>query len=227
MPKRRNPRVTPGAAHLTSVDPADDFTLPAALFHDSVAFFVLAQRVPQDGRRYAYERQQRYTRAAVMAAVASFEAQVNQAAFAHAEAHEARLEQISVDVLTEQETTITEGGQIQRRRRFWPTESRFSFLTLFLSGQPFDRSSHVWRELKLALEIRDRCAHPKPPFSSPTVEEAEFVIRSTSAALRQLAEQTGTEPVAWHKASFESLVRSVEEEEAETDTPSRSRGPRG
>lgn len=209
VPHRRNPEVAPGIAVAHGAS-QDDFTLPAALHQDAVVFYVLGRRSADRDQPGAVELSERYARTAVMTAVASFEAHMNQAAFGHARAHADKLEQITIDVLTEHDSTLSDVGQVERRGRFWPLEARFLFLALFLSGRPFDQSNQLWQDFKRGLQIRDRCTHPKPPFSSPTLPEAELVIRATSAVLLRFAEQMGTEPMAWHKASFEALVRQAE-----------------
>ena len=49
--------------------------------------------------------------------------------------------------------------------------------TAFLCGQEFPRDGQLWQNLRRAIELRDRCVHPKPPFpygDDLTAADAEF-----------------------------------------------------
>jgi hypothetical protein len=95
MPDKRLPERTPGSATLPP-DPGDDFTIPATLYIDAIQFLkesieALARQSDEDSKRYL--------RAALYSGFAAFEAQLNQAAYAHAYSHAAQLQGVTLDVL--------------------------------------------------------------------------------------------------------------------------------
>ena len=162
MADRRKPQLAPGPAH-TKGQPNDDFTLPAAMYYDAIHHYKAAHSADAVNDSGACDR---YKRAAILAAFVFFEAQLNQIAFAYAQAHESVLGQIEKDVLEEMETVIEDRGDILRKSKFYRTESRFAFLVLFLSGKDFDRSGQLWSRFLSARNLRDQWTHPKPPFDT-------------------------------------------------------------
>ncbi len=140
MTERRDPEQTPGIA-VTEGGPGHDFTLPAALYSDAVGFLREAIKAANEEGWEALIREERFSTAAIVSVFSGLEASLNQAAFGHAEAHREALQQITLDVLTEQETTIDDAGRVQRRTRYWPFESRTQFLVRFLSGKALDKGT--------------------------------------------------------------------------------------
>lgn len=138
----------------------DDFTLPAAIYHDSIAFYVLAVKHAELGDCQASDR---FNRAALSAIFSFYEALLNQIAFAYAEAHSDKLDQITRDVLEEKETRINEKGEVARYTKFYLTEARLSYLSLFLTGKDVNRADQVWKNYRDARALRDKWVHPKPP----------------------------------------------------------------
>lgn len=199
MADKRKPKITPGNGLLPS-DPKDDFTLPATLYCDAIAFLREAiearERIDQDVAA-------RSIRAALFCGFAAFEAQLNQIAFAHAHAHRLELDGITLDVLEERESIIDEQGSIVRRTKFYPFESRFFFLVHFLTGRDFNRSGELWQGLKAAKGLRDAWTHPKPPFDSwsldvPSVRIALMSIRDTLIEISNMLE---IDPPNWLSAN--------------------------
>ena len=195
MPTIRKPQQTPGPA-VTEGERDYDFTLPAALYYDSVYFFVQAEAGERNGDIYATDR---FTRASVLAAFAFLEATLNQAAVAHAEAHSSRLPQFELDVLEQKETVLEPSGQVLRKTRYYPFESRFLFIVQFLSGKEFDRGSSLWPRLKEARKIRDTWTHPKPPFDtwSLNLSDARNVVETIRDVLLDIDRLMGLERQPW------------------------------
>lgn len=195
MAERRKPQITPGPAY-TKGKPNDDFTLCAALYHDAIALYEQARVDEDNGNAQAADR---HKRSALLAIFSFFEAQINQVAFAHAEAHSSDLGEIERDVLEEKETVIDDQGNIVRRNKFYRTESRFSFLAYFLSGQDFDRSDEVWQRFCESRELRDTWTHPKPPFDtwSLTLDKVRMAIVSVRDMLVRLVEMMDGDSPLW------------------------------
>jgi hypothetical protein len=206
MPEKRKPRQTPGIAAV-SLGPRNDFTLPAALYFDSV-YFLQQARLGGTG-----QMAEGYLRAALLASFACFEAVLNQTAFGHAAAHSRVLDQIERDLLEEQETFVADNGYIVRRFRAWRFETRLSFLMLFLSGAEFDRNSAVWKRLIASKALRDSWAHPKPPFDTWALTDAqvEEAIRSVRDALVEISSAMGVEPPLWLRP-IEEVVKELQKQ---------------
>ena len=83
MVDRRKPQQTPGIAELPLIE-NDDFTLPAALYHDAVYFCHQADIAEQNSE---LSKKERYARAAIYSAASFIEATINQTAFGHAQTH--------------------------------------------------------------------------------------------------------------------------------------------
>jgi hypothetical protein len=67
-------------------------------------------------------------------------------------------------------------------------------------GQEFPRGGQLWQKLRRAIDLRDRCIHPKPPFpheNDQTAADAEFVITTVTAVLSKVSELMGVEPQRW------------------------------
>lgn len=195
MADRRKPQLAPGPAHTESRSTAD-FTLPAALYYDAIFFYHLA-RIADDSNDA--NTCNRFKRSAVLAAFCFFETQLNQIAFAYAKAHKDTIGQIERDVLEEMETVMDDRGDIVRRNKIYRTESRFAFLSYFLSGQDFDRSGQLWQRFQYARELRDQWTHPKPPFDTwslglPDVYSAITVVHDMFI---KLAEMMNINPPLW------------------------------
>ena len=195
MKQKRKPQISPGPANNTS-ELGDDFTLVPALYFDAIRHYESATLAKEQGGMHECDR---FKRSAVLAAFAFFEAQLNQVAFGYAEAHQDLLGQIERDVLEEMETTLTASGEIMRKKKFYSTESRFCFLTLFLTGSHFDRSGDLWQRFKNARRIRDTWTHPKPPFDTWSLGLNE--VRETIEVVRdmyvKLSEMMKTNPPLW------------------------------
>jgi hypothetical protein len=146
----RNPQIAPGPALIQGKD-NDDFTLPAALYCDAVYYYNSALDADATSDHYACNR---FKRSAIIAAFSFFEAQLNQLVFAYAETHEDILGQIERDILEEMETTINDRGGITRKPKFYRTETRFCFLSCFLSGIDFDRNGELWQQFQAARKHR-------------------------------------------------------------------------
>ena len=185
-------------------EPYDDFTLPAALYYDSISHYEQASIHQENGDQVAAER---YSRSALLAAFGFFEAQLNQIAFAYAAAHRDRLGQIETDVLEEKETALDDQGRIVRKDKFYRTESRFSFLVLFLSGQDFNRGGETWQRFCESRELRDIWTHPKPPFYtwSLTPEKVRTAIVSVREMFISLSAMMRCEPPLWLRPIDEVL----------------------
>jgi hypothetical protein len=120
------------------------------------------------------------------------------AAHGHEETHQQDLDPIVRDVLRERETTIEEKGRIHQRRRLMPLSTRLSFLTMFLSGKEFDRSTQLWQDLQKAIDLRDSCVHPKPPLPWNTEPEAaREVINTIGAVLTEIHRLMDLQPQDW------------------------------
>lgn len=93
---------------------------------------------------------------------------------------------------------IDEQGKIVTRRPLMTRKTRISFFAAFLSGQELDRSGQLWQDLSRAIELRDRCVHPKPPFPfETTLDDAEHVINTAGAVMREISRLAGLEPQRW------------------------------
>ena len=207
MAERRKPQQTPGIASVSGPD-NDDFTLPATMYYDAVFFIEKAKASNSKGLVRASER---FNRAAIYAAFGFLEATLNQAAFGHASAHAEKLGQIERDVLEEKDTTLDDKGMLQRRSKYYPIESRLSFLTLFLSGKEIDRSSSLWQRFVAAKVIRDTWTHPRPPFDtwSLKTEDVELAIRTLRDVILHINDLSGLQPPLW-LTSFENVVSAIE-----------------
>jgi len=192
--KKRRPMITPGKACLKAKE-KDDFTLPAALYYDSIYFYKLAR--DYDLEKDKVEECDRYKRASICAAFSFFEAYVNQTAFAHAETHDSKLNEFESNVLKEIETILDNQGNIQEKSKFYNTEARFSFLACFLSGKELDRGGNIWANFRRAKEIRNTWTHPKPPFDtwSLSVSDVRFVIESVRDLMIELSSMMEIEAV--------------------------------
>jgi hypothetical protein len=176
--------------------------LPMSLHRDAVAFYGLALEAED------LMLIERYVRAAVLAAFASLEAQLNMAAQAHANAHRHAIDPLVHDVLLELEATIDEQGRIVRRRRRIPLTTRLCFLTGFLSGREFPRNGQLWQRFLRATASRDSYVHPKPPFPwdySPSL--ARDVIDTISDVEIEVHRLMGLEPMHWWMPADELLRR--------------------
>jgi hypothetical protein len=195
MAERRRPQKTPGTA-FTEGTPNNDFTLPPSLYYDA-AYFLVAART--SGENNDLDQEQRYLRAALYCGFAFFEATLNQAAFAHASAHATNLGQPELDILQEKETTVDQRGHVIRRTKFYPLDVRLLFLTLFLSGEEFDRSTTLWQRFQEAKALRDTWTHPKPPFDtwSLTFEKTRTAIETLRDVLIEISRLMDVPPPSW------------------------------
>lgn len=195
MATTRKPQQTPRAA-VTQGKDNDDFTLPASLYYDSVCFLAEAEAAAHSGNIY---RTGRFMRASVWAAFAFLEAALNQAAEGHAGAHATKLPQFEVDVLEEQETVLGPNGHVLRKTKYYPFESRFSFLIQFLSGKEFDKSSMLWARLKQARKVRDVWTHPRPPFDtwSLTLADVKNAVEAVRDVILEISRLMGSDPQLW------------------------------
>jgi hypothetical protein len=195
MLDKRLPERTPGPAMLPP-DPDDEFTVPAALYCDAIRFLREAVEAPPQQGNESYDC---YLRASLFSAFAALEAQLNQAAYAHAKSHAAVLQGFTLDVLEERESVLDEKGNIIRKVKYYPFESRFSFLVSFLSGKEFDRSGSLWRGLRAAKALRDSWMHPKAPQNndSLTIPAIRAALMSVRDALVKLSEMMGVAPPLW------------------------------
>lgn len=161
MPKRLPPR-TPGPASTTDIG-MSNWMVPMELHRDAVGFYADAGRAEKSGDR---DERDRHARAAIVAAFAGLEAQLNMTAAGHAEAHQEAIEPVVLDVLRERETVIDDRGRIIQRRRLMSLPTRISFLAAFISGEELDRSGQMWQDLVRAIELRNRCVHRNSPSRS-------------------------------------------------------------
>ena len=203
MVERRKPQIAPRPAHMEG-KPNDDFTLCAALYHDSIIHYEKSRIHEENGDQCAAER---YKRSALLAAFSFFEAQINQVAFGYAQAHSGELSQIEKDVLEEKETVLDDQGNIVRKDKFYRTDARFSFLAYFLSGQDFDRGGELWQRFCESRELRDTWTHPKPPFDtwSLTLEKVRMAIVSIHDMLVRLSKMMDCDPQLWLRPIDEVL----------------------
>lgn len=195
MANKRKPQQTPGIAYLPQED-NDDFTVPATLYCDALVFLSEACDAEARGDRDISERN---LRATLFSAFAALEAQLNQAARAHAHTHREKLDSITLDILEECESTIDEKGNVVRRTKFFPFEARFSFIVHFITGKEFARGGALWQGLKAAKALRDSWTHPKPPFDSwslnaSTTRHAVTSIRDT---IKTISTMLGVSPPPW------------------------------
>lgn len=195
MADKRKPQPTIGPAMLPQ-DKNDDFTVPAALFCDAIAFLSAACDAEARGERHLTERN---LRATLFSAFAALEAQLNQIALAHANTHRNELDGFTLDVLEERESTIDEQGNIVRKTKFYPFEARFSFLVYFITGKDFDRGSALWQGLKSAKALRDTWTHPKPPFDSWALDipSTRLALISIRDSLQKINDMLDVPPPAW------------------------------
>jgi hypothetical protein len=203
MADRRKPQLAPGPAH-NKAKLSDDFMLPSAMYYDAIHHYKAAQSADAVNDSDACDR---YKRAAIFAAFAFFEAQLNQIAFAYAEAHETVLGQIEKDVLEEMETVVDERGDILRKKKFYRTESRFTFLVYFLTGKDFDRSGPLWNRFLIARNLRDQYIHPKPPFDtwSLSLEDVHSTIEVVHDMFITLATMMDSSAPLWLRPVDEVL----------------------
>ena len=204
--EKRTPVTTPGPA-ITVGAPNDDFTLCASLYYNAIYFYTQAEDAESQEYFYAADR---HKRAALLTALTFFEAQMNQAAFGHAEAHRNDLPAFELDVLQEKETRLNENGTIQRNEKFYSTEARFRFLAQFLSGKPFDCGGRIWHDFRKAQELRHQWVHPKPPFDtwSLTLDDVKQAITAVRAVLVELASMMSQDPPPW-LMPFEDVLADV------------------
>lgn len=197
MADKRKPQTSPGPA-ISESQPNDDFTLTAALYYDAIHHYDSARIAGASGDTYTCDR---FKRSSLLAAFSFFEAQLNQIAFAYANAHRDRIGQIEIDILEEMETVMDDRGNIIRKNKFYRTESRFSFLAYFLTGQDFDRSSKLWQQFQVARKLRDRWTHPKPPFDtwSLSLSDVHSAITVTRDLFIELSEMMDADPPLWLK----------------------------
>jgi len=195
MIDKRRPEQTPGPANLPA-DPNDDFTIPAALYCDAILFLREGIETLQ---RQCDASTERYLRASLYSSFAALEAQLNQIAYAHARSHAATIDKLTLDVLEERESVLDEKGNIVRKKKYYPFESRFSFLVAFLSGKEFDRSGSLWQGLRAAKGLRDTWTHPKPPLNSGslTVSLTRAALMSVRETLVRVSDLMGVEPPLW------------------------------
>ncbi len=206
MPERRKPQQTPGPA----LSKLGDFTLPAAMYYDAIYFVEQARRSPESEPW----QEKRHLRAALYSAFGFFEAQLNQVAFAHADTHVDALNEIERNVLEEKETVLDERGHLIRKVKFYPLEARFLFLTLFLSGQEFDRTNLLWDRFRRAKALRDSWTHPKPPFdfANLTVVNVEEAIKVLREVLVELSRLMNIEVPLW-LLPFERVVIALDSDQ--------------
>ena len=195
MANKRNPQRTPGPA-CTELKENEDLNCVPSMYYDSIEHYDAARIASENDDFY---RCNRFKRAAISAAFMYFEAQLNQLAFAYAETHQSLLGEIERDVLEEMETSLGDSGEIIRKNRFYRTEDRFCFLTLFLTGQKFDRGGELWDRFRTARKLRDSWTHPKPPFDTWALELQD--VRGAIIVVRdmyiRLSEMMDTDPPHW------------------------------
>ncbi|WP_222265633.1 hypothetical protein [Modestobacter marinus] len=206
------PPPTPGVAHVNESVDQGDWRTPSLLLQDAAVFYATARRYDESRAYGAIEATGRYVRASILAAFSALEAQLNLTAFNHAVAHQELLTPFVHDVLTEVETVLDEQGRIHKRPRRISMTARLSFLTAFLSGQPFPRGGQLWQDLLEAIALRDSCVHPKPPFPFDwEPDQARHVLTTVSAVLAEVSHLMGLEPPRWLRPADE-LVESLGDE---------------
>ncbi|HUQ85780.1 MAG TPA: hypothetical protein VM077_05645 [Candidatus Limnocylindrales bacterium] len=204
--EKRTPQKTPGYAS-TKVQKNDNFNLPIAMYYDSVYFLELARDKTHEPFT---NNEERCLRSALYSGFGFFEATLNRTALGHAQAHRKILPQAEVDILEEKETILSGNGHIVRKTRFYPLETRVSFLTLFLSGKDFNRNSALWHRFIKAKELRDTWTHPKPPFDtwSLTLDKVEKAIKTLYEMLVEISNLMEIEPPSW-MMPFDKLVNET------------------
>ncbi len=197
MADKRKPQTSPGPA-ISKSQPNDDFTLTPALYYDAIHHYDSARIADASGDTYTCDR---FKRSSLLAAFSFFEVQLNQIAFAYADTHRDRIGQIEIDILEEMETVMDDRGDIIRKNKLYRTESRFSFLAYFLTGQDFDRSGKLWHQFQVARKLRDRWTHPKPPFDtwSLSLSNVYSAITVTRDLFIELSEMMDADPPLWLK----------------------------
>jgi len=213
--EKRTPQKTPGAAY-TKTDPKDDIMFVPSTYYDSVFLYVSAELHLEKYKNlkgadveHSFQNYVRDARLALSSAFTFFEAYCNGAASGHAEAHRDKLPQAELDILESLETTLNQQGNIQRKIKYYPIESRFLFLVKFLSGKEFDTGSRLWQDFKEAKELRDYWVHPKRPFdtSSLKLEQVKKAIITVRAVLEELSRMMELEPVPWMKP-FDEIYKT-------------------
>jgi hypothetical protein len=166
------------------------------MFYDALAHLQDATAAEERGDRGAIER---HVRATLFTAFASLEAQINQVAWSYASTYRDELDDIELDILEEKETFIDDRGNVVRRTRFYPFDTRFSFIVRFLTGESFERSGVTWQALKTARELRDMWTHPKPPFDtwSISIADGQKAVRAVAGTLTEISRMMGAEPPLW------------------------------
>lgn len=183
-----------------------DFTLPPTLYYDAVAFYINALN-SKDGSNSS----ERNKRASIQSLFSFVEAEVNQIAFAHANAHKTKLPQAELDVLEEMETQLSSKGEIVRSERYYPFEARFLMLIQFLSGKKMDRGSALWQKFIIAIKIRHKLTHPKPPFDREIdINEVWDAIETVYGIFDELSTMMNIEMPLWF-VKPEKLVKHFHE----------------
>lgn len=210
MAIKRSPQKTPGPAEV-SFPENDDLSLPGSLYYDAVYFCHRAKIA--EGKKNLRGKE-RYVRAAIFCAASFTEATLNQVAFGHAQAHSDKLGQIERDVLEECETTIDAQGNVLRKQKFYPFESRFCFLVQFLSGKSFDKSGQLWQQFIDSKKLRDTWTHPKPPFDtdSLSIESIKISINANREALIELSNLMELDPPPWLNWTYDEIVNDIEKQ---------------
>ena len=211
MTEKRKPQKTPGEAKV-SFPENDDFTLPGSLYYDAI-YFCNQAKVAEEKKDI--RGKERYARAAIFCASSFLEATLNQAAFGHAHAHSDRLGQIEKDVLEECEITIDPKGDVLRKQKFYPFESRFCFIVQFLSGKSFDKGGQLWQQFMNSKKLRDTWTHPKPPFDTDglTISNVKLAINANREALIELSNLMGIDPPPWLSWTFDEIVDDIEKKQ--------------
>ncbi len=205
--EKRPPKQTPGIASIKS-DPKDDFMFAASTYFDSVFLYMSAEYHQKKYKSIKgadienhYNNYIRDARLALSSAFTFFEAYCNQTAYGHAHAHRKKLPQAELDILESLETGLDQQGNIVRKVKYYPIESRFLFLVKFLSGKSFDAGSKLWTNFREVKSLRDSWIHPKPPFytSDLTLEQVKKTIVTVRAVLVELSRLMGLEHALWMK----------------------------
>lgn len=203
--EKRSLKKTPGIAY-SKRDPRDDIHFVPSTYYDAVFLFIKAeiylekynnQKGPDIS--HFFDIYIRYARLALSSIFTFSEAFSNGAAFGHVNFHRKNLPQPEVDILENMETILDHQGNILRKVKHYPIESRFLFLVRFLTGKEFDTSSKLWQDFKKAKELRDYWTHPKPPFdtSSLTLTNVKNAIITIRAVHVEVSSMIGIEPPPW------------------------------
>lgn len=177
--EKRSPKKTPGPAYSAS-NPKDDMHFVPSTYYDAVFLYLKAEIYlekynDQKGPDFShfFDTYIRYARLSLSSIFTFSEAFCNGAAFGHANFHRENLPQAEVDILENMETVLDQQGNILRKVKYYPIESRFLFFVRFLTGKEFDTSSKLWQDFKKAKELRDYWTHPKPPFDTSSLKLAD------------------------------------------------------